>query len=483
MCVKGDEKREKSSKIVLLAVVLSLVLLSVATQMVSAYPSKSPDGIKCTPCHKDGRTGAKSTTVIKTTTKKATTTAKAAPAKTNVNSNLVKLRDLAKTYGATFNWNRKTRTVTIVLNGRTVLFPVGKSIAVVDGKEIALSATTKLVGQRAMAAKDVGPQILRVMAAGYVGSEVCGKCHAEKYNNFIVSGHPWKLQPAAKAMMRPLPLPKGATWNDISYVIGGYKWKSRYMDKNGYIITTTGDGPGKNQYNLATGTWSDYEAGQRLKYDCGKCHTTGYSQEGHQDGLPGVVGTWAEPGIGCEACHGPGAAHVKTNGKSKVKIDKSAALCGKCHIRGSADTIPASKGFIQHHEQYNELMASPHKAINCVTCHDPHKKAEFSIKSQGNCASCHSSQADSYAATQMAKVGVTCTDCHMPMATKSAVAASPVKGDVMTHLFKIETSPTVSMFSEDGKNAKGFVTLDFACLSCHKDKDINWAAEKAANVH
>ena len=35
----------------------------------------------------------------------------------------------------------------------------------------------------------------------------------------------------------PIPLPDGYTWDQISYVIGGYKWKSRYMDENGYIIT------------------------------------------------------------------------------------------------------------------------------------------------------------------------------------------------------------------------------------------------------
>lgn len=119
------------------------------------------------------------------------------------------------------------------------------------------------------------------VAASYAGSEACAKCHASKYSDFRVSGHPWKLRTAEEAKFSPLPLPKGVTWHDITYVIGGYKWKARYLDKKGYIITTVDGQPGKNQYNLANGTWSDYEPGVVKKYDCGNCHNTGYSTEGN----------------------------------------------------------------------------------------------------------------------------------------------------------------------------------------------------------
>ena len=127
--------------------------------------------------------------------------------------------------------------------------------------------------------------------AGYVGSEKCGQCHADEYSSFQVSGHPWKLKTAEVAKDNPLPLPEGYTWDDISYVVGGYKWKARYLDEDGYIITTTGGEPGKNQYNMMVGTWSDYHPGEEKKYDCGKCHTTGYSSEGNQGDLEGIVGT------------------------------------------------------------------------------------------------------------------------------------------------------------------------------------------------
>jgi hypothetical protein len=322
------------------------------------------------------------------------------------------------------------------------------------------------------------------MAAEYVGSDSCFKCHPQQYNDFRVSGHPYKLSRAEDAMKRPLPLPPGYSWDDISYVIGGAYKKSRYIDRKGYIITAAKDGSDlKTQYNLETGTWSYYHKGQKKPYTCGKCHTTGFKDEGHQDGLEGIKGTWAFPGVQCEACHGPGGDHVKSGEKSKITVDRSSALCGRCHVRGSKDKIPAKKGFIRHHEQYNELLASPHKSLNCVTCHNPHKNYKFSIKRE--CEKCHSSQAKAYKGSTMEQVGVQCIDCHMPKATKSAVKFGKYEGDIRTHLFKINVDPKAKMFYKEGRKtfARGFVTLDFVCLNCHKNRDIGWAADKAKGFH
>ncbi|HAK89917.1 MAG: hypothetical protein A2077_05240 [Nitrospirae bacterium GWC2_46_6] len=331
-------------------------------------------------------------------------------------------------------------------------------------------------------------------AAEYAGSDSCFKCHPDHVNDWKVSGHPYKLQKAETAKSWMLPLPKGYSWDDISYVIGGAHKKSRYMDKKGYIITMTGpnkDVPGKNQYNLETGTWGDYHPGEKgKKYDCGRCHTTGYKKEGHQDGLEGITGTWAAPGIQCEACHGPASDHVTTGDKSKVKVDKSAALCGQCHVRGDATKVPAGGGFIKHHETYPEILAGVKKNFQCVTCHNPHKRAKFSIKT--DCSACHTKQAEAYGmykGKRMHDVGIKCIECHMPKTTKSATAASKTQGDIRTHVFKINTDPKASMFYDEevkGKKAtfaKGFVTLDFACLNCHKNKDMKWAAEMAKGIH
>lgn len=137
-------------------------------------------------------------------------------------------------------------------------------------------------------------------AQDYVGSEDCIDCHEENWNEWQVSGHPFKLMKSEQARYRPIPLPEGLTWDDVTYVIGGYKWKSRYLQDDGYIYTPS---EGKNQYNYLTGEWSDYHAGEVKPYDCGRCHTTGWVQNpdptdlsGNQDNLPGIHGTFS-PGV------------------------------------------------------------------------------------------------------------------------------------------------------------------------------------------
>jgi hypothetical protein len=336
------------------------------------------------------------------------------------------------------------------------------------------------------------------IAQSYEGSEFCQECHEVNYSLWKVSGHPYKLMKSEEARNRPIPLPIGYSWDDISYVIGGYKWKSRYIDLDGYIITTTFDEdgnevPGVNQYNNLVGIWSDYHAGEEDKpYDCGSCHTTNWVENpdptdltGNQDGMPGMWGTFDEGGIQCEQCHGNGMT---------MEIDDSAEFCGSCHFRdyppGGENQIPASGGFIRHHEQYNEHLAGAHDFFDCVRCHDPHKRGEFSIKETAQCGvSCHADKMESYSKTSMYDYGVECKDCHMPYASKSAQALGPHKGDLQTHIFRIDTDPTANMFTDDGlfvrldDDGEAKVTMDFTCQRCHETAALTELGKFAVDFH
>ncbi len=333
-----------------------------------------------------------------------------------------------------------------------------------------------------------------VFAQSYEGSEFCQECHEVNYSLWKVSGHPYKLMKSEEARNRPIPLPLGYSWDDISYVIGGYKWKSRYIDNDGWIITSTFDEDGEevlgaNQYNNLVGFWSDYHPGEDKPYDCGACHTTNWVANdnpedltGNQDGMPGMWGTFDEGGIQCEQCHGNGMT---------MEVDDSAEFCGSCHFRtyppGGENGIPASGGFIRHHEQYNEHLAGPHAEMKCVTCHDPHARAEWSIVRE--CSVCHSDKAESFAQTTMYDYGVECKDCHMPFATKSAQPTGPHAGYLQTHIFYIDTDPAGNMFTEDGglvaldSNGKAAVTMDFACQRCHETAALTELAKFAEDFH
>jgi len=328
----------------------------------------------------------------------------------------------------------------------------------------------------------------------FVGASTCKTCHPDVFNEWANSGHKYMLTPADTAQKtgyywnwpNPSP-PPGKSWADVSYVIGGFGWKARFIGKEGYLIT----GP-QTQYNLATGEWVEFHEGDTL-YTCGECHTTGYKEEGHQDNLPGIEGTWALYGIQCEECHGPGSKHVEDPYNYPMEIEGSKWLCGSCHIRGNPYSIPAKGGYIKHHEQINELLASSMSVLECVDCHDPHMSTvryeEQSIKV--DCENCHFDVAEAYGKTRvgsiMKQAGVGCEDCHMPKVSKSAVAETTFVGDIRTHIFKINPDSTAPQFytSQGSDYSYKYITTDFSCLNgyCHPDESRSWAEIKSDSIH
>jgi len=339
----------------------------------------------------------------------------------------------------------------------------------------------------------------------FAGSEKCMSCHQENYDKWIKSGHPYKLTkiqgespdllfPEESAFPNdPVVPPTGYTWADISYTIGGYGWKMRWIDNDGFIITGIPD----NQYNFEDQTWSNYHTDDKptgtMPYDCGKCHTTGWvdsdgiGDPNNQDGLAGMTGTFFAGGVHCEQCHGMGSRHVVAPKDFAMIKDTSSAACGSCHTRDPENRIEGSGLFIKHHEQYDEWLHSPHNSsIGCNTCHDPHSSVKFDDVMPGegttkSCTLCHTTYAG--ANLKHAELGglVMCKSCHMPKASKSAIKLTEYVGDIRTHIFSINSDPVGKdeMFYTEGtksfvkvdQNGKAAVTLDFACYGCHKFED------------
>jgi hypothetical protein len=67
----------------------------------------------------------------------------------------------------------------------------------------------------------------------------------------------------------------------------------------------------------------------------------------------------------------------------------------------------------------------------------------------------------------------------MPPAAKSAVALGKYEGDIKSHLMNINIDPNAKMFTDDGKFAKGYLTLEYACLYCHPAQTKQWALKYA----
>ncbi|MFC2103696.1 T9SS type A sorting domain-containing protein, partial [Bacteroidota bacterium] len=334
------------------------------------------------------------------------------------------------------------------------------------------------------------------------------------WQEYTTSGHPYKLNPVNGAPPVypsnttpgvPDP-PPGTSWADYVYVIGGYGWKARFVLPTGRVFTATQE----VQYNLETEGWVAYHFGEDKKYDftCFPCHTTGPSPDGSWNGVSeDSLGTFSEPGVRCEGCHGPGSDHAASPTTVSPPItgeDLQLTRCGECHQRGGAtNNIPASGGYIRHHEQVNEFRASKHgdgnsPDLTCASCHDTHVPLRYpdatpeeGIKS--NCQTCHDPATYPVLINGVQK-SIDCVDCHMPPASKSAVGlveGNGRRGDVKTHIMAINTDAVDynAMFTGDGSavlldgNGLASVTLDFACLRCHTNQTLAWASPFAKDIH
>ena len=101
------------------------------------------------------------------------------------------------------------------------------------------------------------------------------------------------------------------------------------------------------------------------------------------------------------------------------------------------------------------------------------------------CTACHSEE--EHAITSGGMTDLNCTDCHMPLLAKSAVAhdavgTGPATGDIMSHIFRIDLA-AADQFTEDGAFAYPWITSTFACKTCHNGEDaIDFTTEALAGM-
>ena len=118
---------------------------------------------------------------------------------------------------------------------------------------------------------------------------------------------------------------------------------------------------------------------------------------------------------GCEACHGPGKAHVDGGGdKTKIftftnaSASEISSRCLACHEYGAEHSNFGRSAHLQNN-------------VGCTNCHDPHypKEEKFLMKDKQPqlCYACHLEVKQQFARTFHHRVNeglVDCTDCHNP---------------------------------------------------------------------
>lgn len=164
---------------------------------------------------------------------------------------------------------------------------------------------------------------------------------------------------------------------------------------------------------------------------CFGCHTTAAMTKNELN-TESVI-----PGISCEGCHGPGAAHVAlahsgmgtnpgmTFNPARLAPSSSVDFCGSCH-RTWWDVFqmrdPGIKviRFPAYRLEQSRCWGNGDARITCVACHNPHTPLATEISAYDQkCLSCHvgsaaiKRSADHPGAACPVKTS-NCASCHMP---------------------------------------------------------------------
>ncbi len=337
---------------------------------------------------------------------------------------------------------------------------------------------------------------------GYVGSDTCARCHSNTFNTFSQTWHPNMLRVAEENTIvgdfdsADPDLSFGL--DQVLWVIGG-NFKQRYLTEiegELYVLPAEWDIQSQEWFPYETEAWREMPYRQY----CAGCHTTGYDP---------VTQTWVEPGIGCEACHGPGADHVGATGNrarianpANMRFDEQAEVCAQCHSRGfdPSGTFPFPVGYHpggpaelaeafvtsteegdywpdgtakRHHMQYQDWRQGVHRdSVGCIFCHTSHAPGETDHQTRmvGNdrCTICHEGNRDVAAHVPfMASAAdqVECTDCHMPAVSRSILTDLQIQ----SHTFR---PPDPGLSIAYG----GHEQMPNACNLCHPDQAPEWAA-------
>lgn len=203
----------------------------------------------------------------------------------------------------------------------------------------------------------------------FVGSDQCKACHLKQYETWKSSYHAkmvrkkddgilkmsvekWASDGANSGPTKSNADGKPRTLDQVEYVVGSF-WKQRFLVRN----EATGNLQFLDkQLNRMSGKWEGYGNKNDWETNCGTCHTTGFKLTSYDPAKPQEQKfSYVEMNIGCEACHGPGAAHVKSRNKKDIysfagkTVEEKTLVCGYCHIRAENDKFKTAQGNASEH--------------------------------------------------------------------------------------------------------------------------------------
>jgi predicted CXXCH cytochrome family protein len=309
------------------------------------------------------------------------------------------------------------------------------------------------------------------------------------------------------------------TKDDVAFVYGSI-WKQRYFKRIGddyFPLPVQWDVTHKTwaPYSVKAGTdwWAAFYPGDNFKRPtgalCDGCHSVNYNIQTK------AVTEW---NVGCEKCHGPGAAHVQRPSRANIvnpaRLDYVQAndVCIQCHSQGQPLKNPiegkyydwpvgfhvglklsdywrleehkpgettfthfadgtAHKNRMQGNDFVNSVMYT--HGVTCSSCHDVHgtsNDGELLKPAKVMCLECHGPNSpngpravsiEQHTHHKAGSAGSECVNCHMPKIEQTITGVN-----VRSHTFRfISPAKTESL------------KIPNPCNVCHADKSAAWAMD------
>jgi len=388
---------------------------------------------------------------------------------------------------------------------------------------------------------------------GYTGSAECKSCHERFYALWAPSRHGLAMRPYTPTLARDHLRPQEA---DI--VIGAFRYRAEIGPEAGWVLEIGPEGErrypivhvlgGKNvcyfltpldkgryqtlpvAYDVRRQAWFDtaasgvrhFPGGQEdaavgwkewhytFNTACYGCHVSQLSTR-YDPETDTYDTTWGEPGINCEACHGPGEEHVKAcrsaapgqapedmklrvitrrSGYTAHQVDAS---CAPCHAKGIPLTPAHVPGddYFDHYDlvglespdfyadgrdlgenyTYTLWRLSPcvqAGALDCLHCHTSSGRFRQAEDPNRACLPCHAERVRrpaEHTRHPEDSPGSRCIACHMPATEFARMRRSD-------HSLRPPTPAATRVFGSPN-----------ACNLCHTDRDAAWADREVRAWH
>ncbi|MEO6816209.1 MAG: hypothetical protein ABI177_05860 [Edaphobacter sp.] len=340
----------------------------------------------------------------------------------------------------------------------------------------------------------------------YVGSGACESCHSEIYRQFLKTSMGRSMSPVTPAFLKTIPSSavydnpqlhrkfevirrEGKLYQSESGTGPDGKESFRDAHRLEWIIGAGVNGFGallEEDHHLFQAPLSFYTKAmdwepspgyeltdlgfnRPITPGCISCHSGRPNPVARSNG-EFEQAPFSELAIGCERCHGPGAAHVKLmSGEAVANPVKGVPsgtmivnparltpyladnICMACHQAGDVRVLkpgktykdirpgfllddilsilmvpptresPPSRDHVDHY--YSMTLSKCYRAskgkLSCITCHDPHvqpTREEASTYFNNKCLTCHTSRSCKFPlqVRMQQKPANNCIGCHMP---------------------------------------------------------------------